>query len=431
MIGQLQKAGAIHELPLHELPLRLSDAMALHSDLSPDESHLTISPHGGILVNKFLPEEKRNEIVDRIEQYPSLTVGARQWSDVELIANGAYSPLAGFVGERDYRSIVENGRLSNGLAWTIPILLLVDDDDAERLKVDNDVILRDNDGKNIAVLHLEEIFKIDKEELARRVWRTTDVKHPGVKNLYDEGDTALAGSIDVVRLEASHNFLEFRLSPIETRQYFKDRRWKTVVAFQTRNPVHRAHEYLQKVALEMVDGLLLHPLVGETKGDDVPAAVRMECYRALLENYYPEDRVLLSVMPAAMRYAGPKEAIHHAIIRQNYGCTHFIVGRDHAGVGNYYGTYDAQKIFDEYSKGELGITPLRFDHTFYCNKCEGMASEKTCPHGAEDKIILSGTKVRERLSSNQDLPGEFSRPEVVSILREHYAKTNRQVAVGC
>lgn len=421
VIKQLQVAGKRNDPP----------GVARFGVVSLTGNYSTIAPHGGVLVNRFLADKEKNEIVDQIEKYPSLTLNARQWSDIELIANGAYSPLTGFVGEQDYRSIITNGRLGNGLAWTIPILLLVEKEEVESLKISDSIILRDNDGKNIAVLHLDEIYEIDKEELAQKVWQTTDTKHPGVKILFDEGEIALAGQVDVVRLETPHNFREFRLTPIETRQYFKERGWKSVVAFQTRNPVHRAHEYLQKVALEMVDGLLIHPLVGETKGDDIPAVVRMECYKALLDNYYPQNRVLLSVMPAAMRYAGPNEAIHHAIIRQNYGCTHFIVGRDHAGVGNYYGTYDAQKIFGRYSKDELGITPLKFEHTFYCNKCEGMASEKTCPHGADERIILSGTKVRERLSGNQDLPKEFSRPEVVSILREHYSKSQRQLAVGC
>ncbi|MCL4511143.1 MAG: sulfate adenylyltransferase [Bacteroidetes bacterium] len=415
VITQLRRVGKLRNL-------HVSDA-AVSKVISADEGeHCTIAPHGGILVNRFLPDVERDKIIDRIEKSPSLTLSSRQWSDIELIANGAYSPLVGFVGEHDYKSIIMNGRLSNGLAWTIPILLLVEDEQAEQLKINDDIVLRDRDGKNLALLNLDEIFRIDKDELAQRVWKTTDRNHPGVKNLFDEGDVALAGVIDVVRLEGRSDFLELRLTPLQTRRYFKEHGWKTVAAFQTRNPVHRAHEYLQKVALEMVDGLLLHPLVGETKGDDIPAEVRMECYQVLLKNYYPQDRVLLSVMPAAMRYAGPKEAIHHAIIRQNYGCTHFIVGRDHAGVGNYYGTYHAQIIFDEYAKDELGITPLKFEHTFYCRKCDGMASEKTCPHGADERIILSGTKVRERLRNGEELPKEFSRPEVVKVLQRQYSE---------
>ncbi|MCL4540265.1 MAG: sulfate adenylyltransferase, partial [Bacteroidetes bacterium] len=283
-----------------------------------------------------------------------------------------------------------------------------------------ELVLHEAGGRSVALLHVREVFHVDKMELARKVWGTTDTKHPGVKNLFSEGDTALAGEIDVVKLEPGNEFNGYRLEPAGTRAYFTERGWKTVAAFQTRNPIHRAHEYLHKVALETVDGLLLHPVVGETKDDDLPAGIRMECYKALLRSYYPRDRVLLSVLPAAMRYAGPKEAIHHAIIRQNYGCTHFIVGRDHAGVGSYYGTYDAQEIFDEYSSHELGIVPLKFEHAFYCRKCEGMASERTCPHGTDSRIILSGSKVRKLLKNNHDLPAEFSRPEVVRILKEYY-----------
>lgn len=381
----------------------------------------TIPPHGGVLVDRFLTADKIDAVAGRLEELPSLTLNARQWSDVELIANGGYSPLTGFVGSRDYQSIINAGRLSNGLAWTIPILLLVDRDEAKTKSKGGVLVLRGDGGKSAALLHVNEIYHVDKTELAQKVWGTTDPKHPGVKNLLSEGDTALAGDIEVVRLESGNEFGGYRLAPAGTRAYFTERGWKTVAAFQTRNPIHRAHEYLHKVALETVDGLLLHPLVGQTKDDDVPAEVRMECYKALLGSYYPGDRVLLSVLPAAMRYAGPKEAIHHAIMRQNYGCTHFIVGRDHAGVGGYYGTYDAQKIFDEYSRDELGILPLKFEHAFYCRECEGMASEKTCPHGTDSRIILSGSKVREMLRNNQDLPDEFSRPEVVRILKDYYS----------
>ncbi len=379
-----------------------------------------IPPHGGVLVNRYVAEEARESKAVRSERLHSLTLPERLWSDIELIATGAYSPLTGFVGEKDYRSIVSHGRLVNGLAWTIPILLLVDEEEARKLKKSDEVALRGLNHDNLAIIRLSDIFRIDREELAKKVWQTTETSHPGVRNLFDQGDFALAGEIDVVRLDRGLEFQEYRLAPEETRRYFRERGWKSVVAFQTRNPVHRAHEYLQKVALEGVDGLLLHPLVGETKSDDIPASVRMECYKVLLEKYYPADRVLLSVMPAAMRYAGPKEAVHHAIIRQNYGCSHFIVGRDHAGVGNYYGTYDSQKIFDNYTKDELGITALRFEHTFYCRSCDGMASERTCPHPAGDRVILSGTKVRERLRNGDELPKEFSRPEVAEILRRHY-----------
>lgn len=419
VISQLHRVGRLSS----EQPLAIKEYRP--PGVQPKESvqlnDSTIAPHGGHLVQRFLPEGHRNEIIDRIEKYPTLILNRRQWSDIELIANGGYSPLTGFLTEKEYTSIIHTGRLTNGLAWTIPILLLVHQEEAERLKSRQDVLLRDRDGTNLALLHLEEIFQPDKQELARRVWRTTDLKHPGVKNLFDEGDVAFAGSIDIVRLENGSGLAHSQLTPTETREYFRQQGWKTVVAFQTRNPIHRAHEYIQKVALELVDGLLVHPLVGETKSDDIPADVRMECYKALLERYYPANRVLLSAMPAAMRYAGPKEAIHHAIIRQNYGCTHFIVGRDHAGVGSYYGTYDAQGIFDEYTREELAITPLNFEHTFYCTRCAGMASERTCPHTSESRLILSGTKVRELLQLGLPVPEEFSRPEVIQILRKAYA----------
>lgn len=399
----------------------LAAVLKEEDSFDPAIASFPIAPHGGVLVDRFLSGPELEEAFGSVDTFPSLVLSPKQWSDIELIATGAYSPLTGFVGECDYNSIITEGRLDSGLAWTIPIQLLVNKEEVERLKGSERVALRDGDGSKLAVLKLTEIYRVDKKKLAEAVWRTSDLGHPGVKNLFDEGDVALAGEIDVLRLDKPEGFSEFALTPSETRRYFREKGWKSVVAFQTRNPIHRAHEYLQKVALESVDGLLLHPLVGETKSDDIPASVRMECYRVLLEKYYPSDRVLLSVMPAAMRYAGPKEAVHHAIIRQNYGCTHFIVGRDHAGVGKYYGTYEAQEIFDNYSKDELAITPLKFEHTFYCRSCDGMASDRTCPHDAESRVILSGTKVRESLSRGEKLPKEFSRPEVVEILRRHYS----------
>jgi len=393
---------------------------------APPENHAKspsglIPAHGGELITRVLGGRERDSAIDDLERYPSLEISPRQWADLELIATGAYSPLRGFMNEREYRSVITDGRLANGLAWTIPILLLVDGDAAAEAKQSERVVLRDRDGRNLAFLHVEDMYRIDREVLAQKVWGTTDANHPGVALLQEEGTIALAGPIEAIRLETSSLFPGYRQTPAETREVFRDRGWRTVAAFQTRNPVHRAHEYIQKVALELVDGLLLHPLVGYTKKDDVPAEVRMECYDVLLNNYYPKERVLLSVLPAAMRYAGPKEAIHHAIIRQNYGCTHFIVGRDHAGVGSYYGTYDAQRIFDEYTREELAITPLRFENSFHCTKCESMASEKTCPHGPEHRVLLSGTAVRERLRSRAEIPREFSRPEVVRVLQHHYA----------
>ncbi len=378
----------------------------------------SIPPHGGTLVERLVPGGPAKDS----SKVAMLTIGAREVSDLEMLAIGGYSPLGGFMGESDYRSVCERGRLANGLPWTIPITLSASAADAGRLGIGQPVSLRDPTGAVVATLHLSEKFRYDKEAEAKNVYRTADAAHPGVAALYRQGEVLLAGRVDVHGLPAHSDFPTYRLRPVETRRLFQERGWKRIVGFQTRNPIHRAHEFIQKVAMEIVDGLLLHPLVGETKGDDVPAAVRMRCYEALLDRYYPKDRVLLAVNPAAMRYAGPREAIFHAIIRKNFGCTHFIVGRDHAGVGNYYGTYDAHRIFDDYRPEELGITPLFFEHTFWCRRCGAMASTKTCPHAEADRVTLSGTRVREMLTRGEKPPPEFSRPEVAEILIEAMRK---------
>jgi sulfate adenylyltransferase len=377
----------------------------------------TIAPHGGDLVDLLVPEGRREATRAEADHLPKLVVNARELSDLEMLTVGALSPLRGFVGEADYVSVLETMHLTNGLAWSIPVTLSLTDDDVKRIGAGGSVALLPWEaGDPIAVVEVAEVFKRDRQKESVGVFGTEDLDHPGVQALHDAGDFCLAGTVRALALPEHDDFLPYRLTPAQTRAAFAERGWRTVVGFQTRNPIHRAHEYLQKCALEIVDGLLVHPLVGATKDDDVPADVRMRCYEALFEGYYPKDRAMVSVFPAAMRYAGPREAIWHAICRKNYGCTHFIVGRDHAGVGTYYGTYDAQRIFEEFEPGELGITPLMFEHSFWCNACEGMASPKTCPHGEGSRVSLSGTKVREMLRAGERPPAEFSRPEVADIL---------------
>jgi sulfate adenylyltransferase len=367
-----------------------------------------INPHGGHLVDR-LDERPTN-----VENLETLTLTSREASDLDMLATGALSPLEGFMGRDDYERVVDQMRLANGLPWALPVCLAVD-----AAPQGDRVGLADETGRLLATLDVDEVYAYDKEREAERCFRTTDTEHPGVARLFGQHPLYLSGPVTVFD-RVPPAFPELAMDPAATRAAFVDRGWKRVVGFQTRNPIHRAHEYLTKVALETVDGLLIHPLVGETKSDDVPAATRVECYRVLVDNYYPADRVIVSAFPAAMRYAGPREAIWHAICRKNYGCSHFIVGRDHAGVGSYYGTYDAQLIFDEFEPHELDIEPMFFEHSFWCKVCGSMASAKTCPHDAEDHVFLSGTKVREMLGSGELPPVEFSRPEVAGVLIEAY-----------
>lgn len=376
---------------------------------------MPIAPHGGQLVNRLITGAGRDKALTEAKSLPKVTVDAYPAFDIDNIAKGVFSPLTGFMNAAQTRSVLDTMRISDGVPWAIPILLAVSQEEGDKLTVGGPVAIEDDMGDIVAILHLSEKFGFDHTELAEKVYRTTDPSHPGVQYTLSLGPVFLAGELDVLK-SREVEFQEYNLTPAETRAAFEAKGWKRIVAFQTRNPVHRAHEYLQKCAMEMCDGLLLHPLMGTTKSDDIPGNVRMECYTTILEYYYPKDHVMLSIMPVNMRYAGPREAIQHAIYRKNYGCTHFIVGRDHAGVGNFYGTYDAHHIFDEFDSAEIGIEPLFFDHSFFCQACGNMASIKTCPHGKEHHIFLSGTKVREMLKAGEAPPPEFTRPEVAKVL---------------
>ena len=378
-----------------------------------------INPHGGPLVDRMVPHPEELDAT-----LTTITLSRRSQSDLEMIATGACSPLTGFMSQQDYSSVVEEMRLANGSVWSIPITLPISAEQVSNLKgVEEATLSTESDGV-IGKIQISDIYKPDKGREAEKVYLATDDKHPGVAALLSGGKYYVAGDIEVYQLPEHKNFGEYRMSPRQLRAVIEEKGWKSVVAFQTRNPIHRAHEYITKCALEMVDGLIIHPIVGETKSDDIPADVRMACYEAIIEHYYPHRHTILSVYPASMRYAGPREAIFHALTRKNYGCTHFIVGRDHAGVGSYYGTYDAQKIFENFNREELGIEPMFFEHAFYCKRTNSMATTKTSRAMDHEKVFLSGTKVREMLIAGVDLPEEFTRPEVSDILKKHYGGSN-------
>ncbi len=375
-----------------------------------------IAPHGGKLVDRLATPEEKQDFLSKADSLPKVQLDQRATSDLVMIAIGGFSPINGFMGQNDYLGVVKEMRLASGLPWSVPVTLSVASEVAEPLDIGSLIRLDNPDGKFIGVLQLTEKYSYDKKLEAENVYRTDEDKHPGVKVIYDQGDINLAGPVWLLERSDHPQFPDYQIDPAASRAMFQEKGWKTVVGFQTRNPIHRAHEYIIKCALEIVDGLFLHPLVGATKSDDIPADVRMRCYEIMMDNYFPPERVVLAINPSAMRYAGPREAIFHALIRKNYGCTHFIVGRDHAGVGDYYGTYDAQEIFGEFEAEELGITPLKFEHAFYCTRTEQMATAKTSPAKKEERIHLSGTKVRAMLREGKTPPPQFSRPKVAEEL---------------
>ena len=380
-----------------------------------------VPPHGGRLLPLLVSGDEREEALGEAKTLHGVSLSSREVSDLIMLAIGAFSPLEGFMHKEDYENVVQAMRLKGGLLWPIPITLSISKEEADRIKEGQKVSLVNSDQDEIiATMSVEEKYSYDKRVEAVQVFGTDDPKHPGVKSIYQQGEVYLGGRVKVFS-EGGYpeRFPEFA-RPAETRAIFTDKGWTTIAAFQTRNPMHRSHEYLTKIALELCDGLLIHPIVGRLKAGDIPAEVRMECYRALLDNYYPRDRVVLKVYPMEMRYAGPREAILHAIIRQNFGCSHLIVGRDHAGVGSYYSPFDAQRIFDELNPGDLYIQPLKLDSTFWCNRCGSMASSKTCSHADQDRLLISGTKLREMLARGERPPEQFSRKEVLDVLVKYY-----------
>lgn len=375
-------------------------------------------PYGGKLVSRALSERKRNKILDDLGGLQKINVSRATALDAELIAFGAFSPLEGFMGHEDYGSVISRDRLSNGLPWTIPIILAPrrDCSSARDLKEGDELVLVYN-SQSVALLQIEEMYRLDKKELAEKVYGTTDGAHPDVRKMDQMGDIALAGRVDLLNRVSDKG----DLTPAQTRNEFEKRGWKTITAFQTRNPPHVAHEYIQRCALELVDGLFIHPVVGELKEDDLPPEALMESYGFMVNNYYPEGRVFLSPLPLAMRYAGPKAAVLLAIIRKNYGCTHFIVGRDIAGVGSYYEPYGAHELMREL---DLGIEPMLFHESYYCRRCGSMVTEKTCRHSAGDHLKVSMTKVRKMIAEGEHPPAEIMRPEIADLLMKYQGHLN-------
>jgi len=382
-----------------------------------------VNPHGGGELNPLLLEgEALTAEQTRAETLPKLTISSHEVGDVIMLGIGGFTPLDGFMTHSDWAGVCDGMKMSNGLFWPIPITLSTSQAEADCLKLGEDIALIDSEsGEVMATMTITEKYNIDKEHECMMVYRTTDIEHPGVKMVMEQGDVNLAGPIKVLsqgRFPA--DFSDVYMTPAETRKLFKKKGWHSVAAFQTRNPMHRSHEYLVKIAIEICDGVMIHSLLGNLKPGDIPSEIRIDAINALLENHFVKDAVMQSGYPLDMRYAGPREALLHALFRQNYGCSHLIIGRDHAGVGDYYGPFDAHQIFDEIPADALETQAIKINWTFYCYKCESMASTKTCPHEAADRLLLSGSKLRKLMSDGDEVPAEFSRPEVLKILRVYY-----------
>jgi sulfate adenylyltransferase len=381
-----------------------------------------VPPHGGILKPLLLTGNELAEAKKKAEGLPLVKLYSRETSDLIMLAMGAFSPLDGFMREKDYQGVVKDMMMTDGTLWPIPITLSITPEKANSIRLNSEIALVDEEsGELMGSMIVEEKYTYDKKLEARHVFGTEDEKHPGVAKIYEQHDMYLGGPVKVFS-EGPYPAMygEYYARPAETRAIFEEKGWVRIAGFQTRNPIHRSHEYVTKIAMEVSDGILIHPLVGKLKADDIPADIRMKCYTTLIDKYYVKNNVVLKVYPMEMRYGGPREALLHAIFRQNFGCSHLIIGRDHAGVGSYYGPFDAQKIFDQIPVGALHIQPLNIDWTFWCHKCGEMASMRTCPHGKEDRVLISGTKVREMLSNGEMPPEEFTRPEIGKILMEYY-----------
>jgi sulfate adenylyltransferase len=385
------------------------------------ESGKLVPPHGGTLKPLLIQGEELPDKSRLAQSLPRVRINSKESSDVVMLAMGAFSPLNGFMGRQDYLEVVDRMQLCSGVLWPIPITVSVTREQSKKIRIGQDIVLVDeHSNEALAIMTVEEVFPYDRAKEAREVFGTQEEAHPGVRRIYSQGELYLGGPIRVLSEGKYPRLFPEFARPIETRTIFAERGWSTVAAFQTRNPMHRSHEYLVKIAIEVSDGVLIHPIVGALKPGDIPAEVRLKCYQALIDRYLPAERIVLKVYPMEMRYGGPREAVLHAIIRQNFGCSHLIIGRDHAGVGKYYGPFDAQKIFDQLEPGSLQIQPLKLDWTFWCHSCGAMASMKSCPHGKEHRLLISGTELRAMLSEDRHPPEQFSRPEVLQILMNYY-----------